>query len=77
MSNLLNRVRMESTLKSLMVQGTTSDAGKSVLVVGLCRVLKGKGYLINKAQNGRVDKTLVETYTVIALALLAFKLVAI
>lgn len=34
---------MESTLKSLMVQGTTSDAGKSVLVAGLCRVLLRKG----------------------------------
>ena len=27
----------------LMVQGTTSDAGKSVLVAGICRVLKRKG----------------------------------
>lgn len=34
---------MESTLKALMVQGTTSDAGKSVLVAGLCRVLRRKG----------------------------------
>ncbi|ENM5733132.1 cobyric acid synthase [Vibrio mimicus] len=34
---------MIPTSKALMVQGTTSDAGKSVLVAGLCRVLVRRG----------------------------------
>ena len=34
---------MQPTIKALMVQGTTSDAGKSVLVAALCRVLARKG----------------------------------
>jgi len=31
------------TSHSLMIQGTTSDAGKSIMVAGLCRVLKNRG----------------------------------
>ncbi|MGF1723524.1 cobyric acid synthase [Photobacterium nomapromontoriensis] len=53
---------MQSTIKALMVQGTTSDAGKSVLAAGLCRVLARQGIKVapfksqNMALNSAVTK---------------------
>lgn len=49
--------------KSLMIQGTASDAGKSIIVAGLCRIFKQDGLRVvpfksqNMALNSYITKT--------------------
>lgn len=48
--------------KTLMIQGTTSDAGKSVLTAGICRVLARKGVKVApfKPQNMALNSAVTE-----------------
>ncbi len=48
--------------KAIMIQGTSSDAGKSILVTALCRILKQDGYKVSpfKAQNMALNAFVTE-----------------
>ena len=48
--------------KTIMIQGTMSNAGKSLIVAGLCRILKQDGYRVSpfKSQNMALNSFITE-----------------
>ena len=48
--------------KPIMIQGTMSNAGKSVLAAGLCRIFKEDGYRVApfKSQNMALNSFITE-----------------